>query len=169
MTATEADRLPPQPRIDALASTYFKYLYHRVPVVSHSDILSPCPSQLLQQAVCLAGSMLRHPETPQGTIQSEQYYVNAKTLFYNNHEKDPMTVLKALCLLSLWNMTPPAVITIDCSWNWLGLAIRLAFQMGLHKETTCIERADTLGLPAEWHGFSTHRTNYSLFALDGRK
>lgn len=145
LAATGAEQLPPQPRIDALASTYFKYLYHRVPIVNHSDMLSPKPSKLLQQAVCLAGSMLRHPETAQGTVQSEQYYVNAKTLFYNNHEKDPMMVLKALCLLSLWNMTAPAVITIDCSWNWLGLALRFAFQIGLHKESTYVDRFDPGG------------------------
>ncbi|KAL4894138.1 fungal-specific transcription factor domain-containing protein [Aspergillus ambiguus] len=114
LAAARADELPPRPLLEALISSYFKYLYHRIPVVDRRDSL------------CLAGSVL----------QSERFYTKAKTLFYTNNERDPLTIVKALCLLTLWNVTPPAVVTIDCSWNWLGLAIRLAFQMGLHREST---------------------------------
>lgn len=144
LVATQADKLPPQPIIDALAGIYFQYLYHRIPVVNHSDLATPCSSTLLQQSVCLAGSVLRHPRTKNeaSVIQREKFYANAKFLFYTNHEKDPMNVLKSLCLFTMWNVTPPSVITFDCSWSWLGLALRLASQMGLHKESTYAKRSD---------------------------
>lgn len=141
---TQADQLPPQPVIDALAEIYFQYLYHRMPVVNHSDLSTSCSSKLLQQSLCLAGSVLRHPRTTHEptAVRSESFYASAKSLFYNNHEKDPMNVLKSLCLLTLWNVTPPAVITFDCGWSWLGMALRLALQMGLHKESTYTKRSD---------------------------
>ncbi len=159
LVATQADRLPPQPIIDALAGIYFQYLYYRIPVVNRSDLFSPCASKLLQQSLCLAGSVLRHPRTTHdpAAIQPERFYANAKTLFYTNHEKDPMTVLKSMCLLTLWNVTPPAVITLDCGWSWLGLALRLALQMGLHKESTYAKRSD----PS-----TARRVAWFLFAQD---
>ena len=141
VVTTEADHLPPQSMIVALTATYFKYLYHRMPVVDRQDVVPTCHSTLLLQSLCLAGSILRHPKSTTSLVESEKYYSRAKALFYTNHERDPITILKALCLLALWNVTPPAVITIDNSWNWLGLAIRFAFQMGLHRESTYSQRS----------------------------
>ncbi|KAJ5832574.1 hypothetical protein N7474_000885 [Penicillium riverlandense] len=141
LAATGADQLPAQSKIVALTGAYFKYLYHRIPVVNHQDVAPTCPSTLLLQSLCLAGSILRHPKSTKSLVESEQFYSRAKTLFYTNHERDPITILKALCLLTLWNVTPPAVVTIDNSWNWLGLAIRFAFQIGLHREPTYSQRS----------------------------
>ncbi|OJJ57302.1 hypothetical protein ASPSYDRAFT_90599 [Aspergillus sydowii CBS 593.65] len=140
LAATRADQLPPQSLIDAHVSAYFKYLYHRIPVVSRQDVTVARPSALLLQSLCLAGSILRHPKSAKSLVESEKHYARAKTLFYTNHEHDPLSTLKALCLLTLWNVTPPSVVTADCSWNWLGLATRLAFQMGLHRESTYSKR-----------------------------
>lgn len=144
LAATQADQLPPQPVIDALAGIYFQHLYLRMPVVNHSDLATPGRSKLLLQSLCLAGSILRHPRNTHESafIQRERFYANAKTLFYTNHEQDPMAVLKSMCLLTTWNVTPPAVITFDCAWSWTGLALRLALQMGLHKEATYDKRSD---------------------------
>ncbi|KAJ5620175.1 hypothetical protein N7510_004159 [Penicillium lagena] len=141
LVATGADQLPTQSKIVALTATYFKYLYHRIPVVNHQDVVPTCPSTLLQQSLCLAGSILRHPKSTKSLVESEQFYSRAKALFFINHERDPITILKALCLLTLWNVTPPAVVTIDNGWNWLGLAIRFAFQIGLHRESTYSQRS----------------------------
>jgi hypothetical protein len=126
---------------EALGSLYFKYLYHRIPVVDHQDVASVGSSTLLQQSLCLAGSVLRHPKSTKSLVESEKFYARAKVLFYSNHEHDPLTILKAVCLLTLWTVTPPAVVTIDSGWSWLGLAIRFAFQIGLHKESTYPQRS----------------------------
>ncbi|KAJ5408399.1 hypothetical protein N7509_002282 [Penicillium cosmopolitanum] len=140
-TSTGADQLPPKSLTEALSSLYFKYLYHRIPVVDHQDVASVCSSTLLQQSLCLAGSVLRHPKSTKSLVESERFYARAKALFYSNHEHDPLTILKSVCLLTLWTVTPPAVVTIDSGWSWLGLAIRFAFQIGLHKESTYSQRS----------------------------
>jgi len=141
LIATGAAHSPPQSMVHALSATYFKYLYHRVPVIDRQDITCADPSTLLIQSVCLAGSLLRHPRMTRGVLESEKFYVRAKTLFYLNNENDPLTTVKAMCLLSLWTVTPPTVVTMDCGWNWLGLAIRFALQMGLHRESTYSRRS----------------------------
>ena len=141
LAATGVDQLPSQPMMDALNAAYFQYLYHRIPVVDRQDIDSQSPSLLLQQSLCLAGSILRHSKSTKTLVESEKFYTRGKTLFYINAEQDPLTILKSVCLLGLWNVVPPALITIDCGWNWLGLAIRLALQMGLHRESTYAQRS----------------------------
>ncbi|KLJ10483.1 hypothetical protein EMPG_14137 [Blastomyces silverae] len=139
-SSTGADQLPPKSMIEALNSIYFKYLYHRVPVVDRQQVTA-CPSMLLQQSLCLAGSVLRHPRSTKSLAESELFYARAKALFYSNHEHDPLTILQSVCLLTLWTVTPPSVVTIDSGWSWLGLAIRFAFQIGLHRESTYPQRA----------------------------
>ncbi|OJD11896.1 hypothetical protein AJ78_07426 [Emergomyces pasteurianus Ep9510] len=136
-----ADQLPPKSMIEALSSIYFKYLYHRVPVVDRQQLTTACPSMLLQQSLCLAGSVLRHPRATKSLAESESFYARAKALFYSNHEHDPLTILQSVCLLTLWTVTPASVVTIDSGWSWLGLAIRFAFQIGLHRESTYPQRA----------------------------
>lgn len=135
IAATGAASLPPRPMVEALADAYFQYLHHRTPVVDRADIWQSQPSTLLLQSVCLAGSMLRHPKAIASITETEQFYMKAKTLFNSNCELDKLTTLKALCLIGLWNVTPSTVVTIDCSWSWLGLATRLGLQLGMHQES----------------------------------
>ena len=141
LLATGAASLPPRPMIEALSEAYFHYLSHRTPVVDRSDIWTEQPSTLLMQSICMAGSMLRHPKTVTSLAETEQLYVKAKTLFHVNYEPDKLTCLKAICLIGLWNVTPPSIVTIDCTWSWMGLATRLALQMGLHQESTYLRTA----------------------------
>jgi len=164
LAATGAARSPPQSMIDALSATYFQYLYHRIPVVDRQDITCANPSTLLIQSVCLAGSILRHPRMTRGVLESEKFYVRAKTLFYLNDENDPLTTLKAMCLLVLWTVTPPSVVTIDSGWNWLGLAIRFALQMGLHREST-YSRTSAPGCARRiaWYLYAQDKLNTACF------
>ncbi|KAJ6128886.1 fungal-specific transcription factor domain-containing protein [Penicillium samsonianum] len=86
----------------------------------------------------MVGTMLRHPKGPDILAENETYYYNAKTLIHINHEQDPITVLKVVCLLSTRNIAGPVLLTVDCAWHWLGIAIRLLQQMGLHREEMCV-------------------------------
>lgn len=131
---TAATSLPPASRIQAYADAYFKHLYHRAPVIDRED-LQGTPSVLLLQAICLIGSLLRYPKDRDPISMSEPYYLKLKTLFYANNETDKLVVLKALCILCFWNMTPPVMVSLDSAWHWLGIAARLAFQMGFHRES----------------------------------
>ncbi|KEF57580.1 uncharacterized protein A1O9_05498 [Exophiala aquamarina CBS 119918] len=139
--ASQADQLPAPSMIEASAARYFKYLYHRIPVLDHQDVECANPSILLLRALCFVGSFLRHPKSADSIQQTELEYVKAKILFFLNHERDPLTMLKVLCTFTLWNVRPASVVTIDCSWSWLGLAVSLAVQMGLHQESTYLERS----------------------------
>lgn len=134
--AVSATTLPPRAQIEAFTDSYFERLYHRAPIIDRADFAEGSSSILVSQAICVVGSLLRHsgPNSPLG--EAEHYYGKVKTLLYTNHEPDQRNVLKALCLLSFRNLTPPKVVSLDCSWQWLGMATRLAYQMGLHREST---------------------------------
>jgi hypothetical protein len=89
---------------------------------------------LLQQTVCLAGSLLQH--RPSSLVLGHSQYEKVKTLLFVNYEEDELVVLKSLCILACWSPTSPSVVTLDGSWHWTGTAVRLAIQMGLHKQVT---------------------------------
>ncbi|KAJ5761064.1 hypothetical protein N7520_008220 [Penicillium odoratum] len=135
MKSMDAETLPPKAKVDAFTDAYFQHLYHRAPVIDRADLQTE-PSKLLSQAICMVGSLLRHPGIQSPLQESEEYYCKAKALLYANYEVDHRNILKALCLLIFRNVSPPKVLTLDCSWQWTGLATRLAYQMGLHREST---------------------------------
>lgn len=136
LRVTGAASLPPKAMVDALVDAYFTHVYHRCPVVDRRDLQVEPPSILLAQSLCLVGALLRHPKEASPLATSEEFYVKAKTLLHVNHEKDSIVTLKALCLIAFWNVTPPTVVSLDCSWHWLGVIIRQIYQMGLHQEST---------------------------------
>lgn len=139
LKVTGAASLPPQKMVEALAESYFHLLFYRMAVVDRSDLLTDNPSLLLSQALCLVGTLLRHPRGVSPLKSGEPFYIRAKTLLCINHEKDNLTVLKALCFVAVWNTTSAAVVNMDGPWHWLGAALRLLIQMGLHREATCLQ------------------------------
>lgn len=75
-------------------------------------------------------------------VRSQATYDKLKTLIYCNCEQDSLSLLKAICLMPIWRPNPPSHVTLDGPWHWTGVATRLAFQMGLHKESTYINKSD---------------------------
>lgn len=138
LTTIDPTSSPPAILLNAYIDAYFQHIFHQFPVVDHADLSSSRPSLALQQAICMVGTMLRHPKGPDILAENETYYYNAKTLIHINHEQDPITVLKVVCLLSTRNIAGPVLLTVDCAWHWLGMAIRLLQQMGLHREEMCV-------------------------------
>lgn len=136
LKAMDATSLPPRVKVEALADTYFQHLYQRAPVIDRDDLFKGQPSYLICQTLCLMGSILRHPGIQSPLEESDEYYCKAKALLFANHEADHHQVLKALCLLSFRNITPPRVLSLESAYQWLGMAMRLAYQMGLHREST---------------------------------
>lgn len=123
-------------KVEALADSYFRHLYHRVPVIDRKDLLGKEPSPLVCQSICLIGTLLRHPGIRSPLEDSDEYYCKIKAMLFANHEANYHHVLQALCLLVFRNTTPPRALSLDSSYQWLGMAIRLAYQMGLHREST---------------------------------
>lgn len=138
LTIIDPTSPPPVILLNAYADTYFQHVFQRLPVVDRADLSSSRPSVALQQAICMVGTILRHPKGPDILAENEKYYYNAKTLIHTNHEQDPITVLKVMCLFSTRNIAGPVLLTIDSPWQWLVIAIRLLQQMGLHREEICV-------------------------------
>lgn len=142
LKASEADVLPKQPLRRALIDAFFTHVGHSVPVVTRLEVCSPGASVLLQQVVCLVGSLTRQSNSQQTQFQAHQYQ-KVKLLLAMNAESNMLNVLKAKCLLTLWSPVASSVVSLDSPWHVNSSAIRLAVQMGLHRRSTYVGRSDT--------------------------
>ncbi|KAM5353322.1 hypothetical protein ACJZ2D_016778 [Fusarium nematophilum] len=134
LSLTGADVLPRPALVQALTDAYFQHVHPFYPIVDEADLQGPERSVMLQQAVCLAGSLMQHD--PDMVLFCRSQYEKVKTLIYLNHERDNVAILKSLCLLTCYSMDPTDRVSLDGPWHWSGIAIRLAIQMGLHKNST---------------------------------
>lgn len=125
--------------LHACADAYFQYAFHRVPVLDQADVYVDPPPIMLCQALCMLGSTLSR--RPTSLAEGEKYYFKAKTLVHMDFEQDPITTLKVICFLTMWNITGPVVLTSDCSWHWIGRATRLLQQLGLNREAVCASQS----------------------------
>ncbi|KAF7557763.1 hypothetical protein G7Z17_g495 [Cylindrodendrum hubeiense] len=98
---TQASTLPRPSLLQALKESFSEHMSPLYPIIDPSDIAKPDSSVLLQQAVCLAGSLLRHDQTSMGFASSQ--YEKVKTLIYLNHEPENIVVLKTLCIMICWS------------------------------------------------------------------
>ncbi|KAL2831015.1 fungal-specific transcription factor domain-containing protein [Aspergillus pseudoustus] len=131
--------LPVDSLLDAFVDEYFVNLFPLLPVVDRSDTIGKERSLLLLQAVCVLGSHFRQNRQP--SIPSpESFYAKVKCLLDQHYEKNPLTTLKALCLIACRSADSPTVVSLDGPWHWLGVAMRYAFSMGLHREATYHDR-----------------------------
>lgn len=142
LRVTEADVLPKQPLRQALIEAFFDNLYHRYPLVELEDVLGPDASVLLVQAVCMAGSLMKHWDTSTALSLTHSLYEKVKTLIFLRYEPDSMNVLKATCLATVWSPNPSDSLSLDSPWHWTGTATRLATQMGLHKQSSYSGKPD---------------------------
>ncbi|KIW72719.1 hypothetical protein PV04_00895 [Phialophora macrospora] len=131
--------LPSELLLGAYADNYFEYSFHRLPVVQRGDLLPENRSVPLCQAICMVGSMLRLPRGPAPLAESEQYYTRAKILTHLDDSPDYISTLKTMCLLMTWNIKGHLILTLDCAWQWIGMASRLLTQMGLHRNTSYLQ------------------------------
>lgn len=136
----EATTLLKEPLLQALIDSYFAELFHLYPIVDRHDIIGA--PEILYQSICLAGSQIRQCDE-EALGLSRSLYEKAKTLIYLSQEEISITTLKSLVLMTLWSPRPPNILTLDGPWHWSGVAMRLALQMGLHKEATYVEKPDS--------------------------
>ncbi|EKG18573.1 Transcription factor fungi [Macrophomina phaseolina MS6] len=84
------------------------------------------------ERIALVGSTIAPPALTHGS--SDDYYNRIKALFQGGHEENPVTSIIALMMLYWRGKPSPSVVSIDAVWWWTGVAIRLAQQIGLHRE-----------------------------------
>jgi hypothetical protein len=134
---TGAADVPPRIMFNASADLYFDHVFYRIPVFDRADVNVETTPIAVQQAICMIGAMMRYPKGPNILEDNEMFYFKTKTLMHNSFAQDPITNLKVLALLSTRNVVGPLVCHSDCSWYWLGIAVRTLQQTGLHKEAVC--------------------------------
>lgn len=128
------DVLPPVLQ-ESYLDTYSEYCYTWCPILDRTT-METCPefadSLLLQEALALLGSHISPPLMPHP--KPSHHYLRARRLFYDNHEDQPLTRICAVMLLYWWSTGPPNVASIDTNWWWMGASIRLAQEIGIHRE-----------------------------------
>jgi hypothetical protein len=80
---------------------------------------------------------------PSPTAQNlaAELYERVKILTYTNCDS-PIQTLKTISLLSLWSRVPSSPVKLEGPEHWTGVGMRLALQMGLHRELTYQNRRD---------------------------
>lgn len=137
LSSTKAREPPPRVVAEALVDFFFHELSPFMPVVDRGELEQSNVPLLLRQSVYFAGSMMRRSAAGHHAAPSTQaLYIKVKTLLFLEMEKDPLVVLRAVALLGSWSSHPPQAISLECPWQWNGTAIRLALQLGLHREAT---------------------------------
>ncbi|POR32499.1 Fungal specific transcription factor domain-containing protein [Tolypocladium paradoxum] len=129
------DSIPPGVQEGHLG-VFFEYAVTWCPVLDR-DTFETDPSLrqslLLRHALALCGNQIKPSLLHRSS--SLEHYNRAKELFYGNHEPNPLIRIMALMLFYWWSAEPPNVVSLDNASWWTGTAIRLAQQIGLHRES----------------------------------
>ncbi|OQV06188.1 Fungal specific transcription factor domain-containing protein [Cladophialophora immunda] len=139
----------PHPLMQSYLETYLKYIYLWCPVLDTQMLQASArnlSSPMLRHAIALCGTHLRPPLIAHTT--AADHYRRAKGLFYANHPDNPLSQLCAIMLFHWYRLDQPNLISMDSNWWWIGTAVRLAQQMGLHRELGPGESTRHGGTPA---------------------
>jgi hypothetical protein len=149
LALTNATLLPSEPYRAALREFYDQQLYPAVPVLDRDESCF-----LLQQTLCFAGSVMRRPGDHPKNFSPDDIYARIKVLLFLGLETDILALLKAYCVLGCWTPLSPHIANLDHPWHWTGVAIRVAIQLGFHKESThLMSRSSTQSRDIWWYLF----------------
>ncbi|KAJ9606378.1 hypothetical protein H2200_009339 [Cladophialophora chaetospira] len=130
-----AFRFPPRAIRDSLFENFWTYCYPWDPIVDRSQVTgvdAEAVSPLLLQTIFLAGSRMLSLSQAHNFASAQDYYTRAKTLFWLDYEKDPMTLLIASSLMHWWNPHGPERVSTNTSSFWCRITVSLAQQIGIH-------------------------------------
>ncbi|WYZ38421.1 hypothetical protein EsH8_III_000335 [Colletotrichum jinshuiense] len=144
----EALELPTKALADELVQAYFTYINRGFPIVdedffmmkysntdAETDIVRPRPlSLLLLNAILLVGAHVLSPQREDVKAMKPVFFKRAKALFDCRFEQHRETYLQAAILLT-WQCDDLEDV-ISNSWHWVGVAVRTAFGMGMHRDNT---------------------------------
>jgi len=114
---------------------FFEYAYTWCPVLDRNTLEaepSLRQSLLLRHALALCANQIKPSLLHRSS--STEHYNRAKELFNGNHEPNPLIRIMALMMFYWWSSEPPNVVNIDNTAWWTGIAIRVAQQIGMHRE-----------------------------------
>lgn len=143
--AMGAFKLPPRPVQQQLVTDFFRYVFPNVPCLNRhqflrafdsGDAASGIPHTLLLAVLCAGSRVSKHPavmrpdRSPSDVVR--QLYKRVKTLVALEYEKDPLTLVQTMLILSTFIEMPHD--NMNNSWYWLGQATRLAQSIGIHRQ-----------------------------------
>lgn len=132
-----AFELPPRAVRDGLINTFMERCSPWMPIVERSwleESGSQKPSMLLLQAIFVAASRVTSAPAVTAYASTDQFYRRAKALFWSGYEKNPLTVVAAVCILHWYNPEGPEHVSTNTSGFWRYVGVGLAHQIGLQKE-----------------------------------
>lgn len=129
--------LPSRSIRQSLIDNFLQYCYPWTPILSQGDTEfseTRTPSMLVSQALFLASSRVSSAPGVLAFATPDQFYQRAKTLFYMNHERDPLAVIQATIMLQWYTPDGPEHVSYDAGEFWLKIGVGIAYQVGLHRE-----------------------------------
>ena len=132
-----AFELPPRAVRDGLINTFMERCSPWMPIVERSWLEESGPQKpsiLLLQAVFVAASRVTSAPAVAAYASTHQFYRRAKALFWSGYEKNPITVVAAVCILHWYNPEGPEHVSTNTSGFWRYVGVGLAHQIGLQKE-----------------------------------
>ncbi|KAJ5749259.1 uncharacterized protein N7511_010955 [Penicillium nucicola] len=134
-----AFELPPRHVRQGLINTFMERCSPWMPIIERSwleESGSQQPSMLLLQSIFVAASRVTSAPAVTAYASSHQFYRRAKALFWSGYERNPVTVVAAVCILHWYNPEGPEHVSTNTSGFWRYVGVGLAHQIGLHKEST---------------------------------
>ncbi|TDZ71763.1 Acetamidase regulatory protein [Colletotrichum trifolii] len=144
----EVLELPPKPLADELIRTYFVRVNRALAIVDEDDFIKVYNdahgdghlqkhrplSLLLLNAVFLVGARVSDPDRQDIKSLRSVFIRRTKALFDSRYEQHRETYLQAALLLT-WQCEDLEDI-VSNTWYWIGVATRIAFGMGMHRDAT---------------------------------
>jgi hypothetical protein len=131
--------LPPRAIREGLINTFMEKCSPWMPIIERSwleESGSKKPSMLLLQSIFVAASRVTSAPAVTAYASLHQFYRRAKALFWSGYERNPVTVVAAVCILHWYNPEGPEHVSTNTSGFWRYVGVGLAHQIGLHKEPT---------------------------------
>jgi transcriptional regulatory protein AMDR len=140
----DAFELPSKSVVDQLLDAYFRCINPGFPVIDEDLFMaqyrakdsSDPPSLLLLQAILVAGAHALYTGR-EGKVQraasKATFFRRARCLLEGHFERNRDTIVQAALLLT-WHSDGLEDVTAN-AWHWLGLALRTAIGLGMHRDT----------------------------------
>lgn len=137
---------------------YSEACYTWCPIVDIDGSTVTAGCVLLDHSLASIASRIRPPMMP-GFDLSTEHYERARYLFYTERQHDPLTQVKAALLLSCCDNNKLRT-SMEGSFWWLGVAIRIAQDIRLHRAPHGVANAYNVGLQKRiwWTLFARERT-----------
>ncbi|KAJ1677655.1 hypothetical protein EV182_005710, partial [Spiromyces aspiralis] len=141
--------MPPPEEASRLMRLYFRYIHpifpllHKTYMISRSLYHESPPSPILMSAIYAAASVYdRHPN---GVIKPAMklHFERAMGYFNEQFGHNSLSVIQATLILSIYSQGSMSTT----AWNYSGIAIRKAYDIGLHRDSKRWSSAKNKGLP----------------------